>query len=510
MSKTFIPSPQQAAFFDFVQTGQGNAVMIAVAGAGKTTTILQGISMMEGYVFLGAYNSKMAKELKERVATLGRRDVYASTFHSAGYKQLRYTYKDAALRVDDKKCLEIAQEIVALRADLEGMETAVAGIVSMAKQRGFGVAGVGPALEDDAAWNEMIQFFGLDENLPEAARMEQVVAFARAVLKRSNLTVEVIDYDDMVYMPLLRNLRMLQHDWVLIDEAQDTNPTRRALAKKMLKKTGRLVAVGDPRQAIFGFTGADNDSLDLIAREFSCVKLPLTTTYRCPKAVVAHAQNWVSHIQAHETAPEGEVDYLQLEKGDFRPLIAELKAGDAVLCRNNKYLVSLCFALIREGVSAKIEGRAIGQGLVALANRWKVVKLDALVNRLDAYKTKEVAKALAAKQEQKADRITDQVETLLVLIERCRAQGSNDVSSLRVLVDSMFADDVSDKGMVVLCSAHRSKGLEWDNVFLLGRTELMPSAFARQEWQVEQEINLIYVAVTRAKKRLVEVSGIGA
>lgn len=503
---TFVPSAQQQEFFDWVANGSGNAIVEAVAGAGKTTTIVKALDLMSGYVFLGAYNSKMAAELKERVA--GRPGVMASTFHSAGFRQLKFSYKSAALRLDDKKCLEIADELVAERPDLDGMQSAVAATVSMAKQRGIGALA---DMNDNDLWSDMIDHFGLDENMPENFRRDQLIAFSRAVLRRSNATVEVIDYDDMVYLPLQRNLKMLQNDWVLIDEAQDTNPTRRALAKKMLKPGGRLVAVGDRHQAIFGFTGADNDSLDLIASEFNCVRLGLTVTYRCPKAVVEHARQWVSHITAHESAPEGEVDVMALLKDrngvtNWTPLIEAAQPGDAILCRNNKYLVSACFAFIRAGVSAKIEGRAIGQGLIALANRWKVKTLDALTTRLEDYARREIEKAIKAKQETKADRISDQVETLFVLIEKARADGSNSVATLHDLINRLFADDVSSKAQVTLCSAHRSKGLEWNRVFLLGRGELMPSRFARQQWQMEQEINLIYVAVTRAKQTLIEVS----
>jgi DNA helicase-2/ATP-dependent DNA helicase PcrA len=501
---TFIPSPQQQGFFDWVSDGEGNALVEAVAGAGKTTTIVKALDLMSGYVFLGAYNSKMAKELKERVA--GRKGVFASTFHSAGYKQLRFTYGQRhALRVDATKVAEIVNDIIqGGREDLRELAGAVVGIVSMAKQRGFGAMGVPLAQITDAAWLEMIAHFGLDENLPENARMDQVVAMSRAVLNRSNLNLEVIDYDDMVYLPLQRDLRMLQNDWVLIDEAQDTNPTRRALAKKMLKPGGRLVAVGDPHQAIFGFTGADNDSLSIIEREFNCARMPLTVTYRCPKAVVEHARNWVSHITAHETAPEGEVLTMDYDADFF----ADVQAGDAVLCRQNKYLVRAFFQFVRDGKAAKIEGRAVGQGLSALAGKWKIKTLDALADRLESYRRKEIEKAIKNKQEQRADQIDDQVETLFVLIERAKATGVDTVEGLRAMIDGMFADDVSGMNMIVLCSAHRSKGLEWNRVFLLGRDELMPSPFARQAWQAEQERNLIYVAVTRAKQTLVEVRGV--
>ena len=493
-------SAYQNAFFQFVEKGKGNAILEAVAGSGKTTTIVESARRMKGWVMLLAYNTKMGNELKERIA--GLTNVRAGTFHSAGFAALRFNLKQFKLQLDDKKVYKIAQAIVDNgRKDLENLVGPVADIVSMAKQRGIGAL---VSEHDEFEWMDMIDHFGLYENIPEDVDLNKVIKFAQVVLKRSNTDLNTIDYNDMIYIVLQRNLRTLQSDWVLIDEAQDTNPTRRALAKKLLKPGGRLVAVGDPAQAIFGFTGADNDALEQIARDFKCQKLPLTVTYRCPKAVVRHAKTWVSHIEAADTAPEGEVLSMPYEN-----VMAEAKVGDAVLCRYNKYLVNLCFKFIRAGVPAKMEGRNIGEGLVKLSQRWKVKTLETLEKRLETYLEREVAKWMAKDKEMQADAVKDRVETLMVLIDRAREQNIHTVAELTKMIMELFEDNAgSRKPCVVLSSAHRSKGLEWNRVFLLGREEFMPSVMARRPWQMEQENNLIYVAVTRAKQTLIEVTGV--
>ena len=505
---TFTPSSAQQAYYTWIEDGEGNAVLEAVAGAGKTTTLLTGLPLMtrlEERVFLGAYNSKMADELKSRVAKLELKSVYASTFHSAGFRQLKFSFKDKALRNDGKKVQRIVDEMVQSRPDLMLVSPAVAGVVSMAKQRGLGALVAAGNPNDNFVWEAMIEHFNLAGDLPENFRMDQLVGFARAVLKRSNADLDVIDFDDMVYLPLLLKLRMLKHQWVLIDEAQDTNPTRRALAAAMLAPGGRLVAVGDPHQAIFGFTGADNDSLDLIATQFNATKLPLSVSYRCPKAVVAAARMFVSHIEPADTAAEGEFTSM-----DYASIVDMANGGDAILCRYNKYLVSTCFALIRAGKSAKIEGRAVGNGLMKLAQRWKSVKyLSALVDKLEDYRTRETEKALAKKQEARADNVNDLVDTLRVLIDRALYEDANaTLDHLWALIDRLFGDDVSADDTVTLCSVHRSKGLEFDTVFILGLNELMPSPFVTQAWALEQEVNLQYVAVTRAKHTLINVTGV--
>lgn len=511
-AKNFVPSPQQQSFFDWVRKGRGNAILEAVAGAGKTTTIVKATELMTGSIFLGAYNSKMAKELESRITgrpqVQGTR-VVAKTFHGTGYGALKYNFKTEKLDVDDKKVVKILDKYITdqKRDDLVELTAITAATISMAKQRGIGAM---LKIDDTKAWEEMIEHFGIDEDLPEdpmfteAEMIEKLISFAQFGLKESNKSLATVDFDDMVYLPLQKNIRMFQNDWVLIDEAQDTNPTRREMAKRMLKPGGRLVAVGDPRQAIFGFTGADNDSLEQLQQTFNCQKMPLTVTYRCPKAVVKHARAWVEHIEAHESAPQGEVNLLP-----YKELMSKVQPGDAILCRYNKYLVNLCFKLIREGHPAKIEGRAIGDGLIMMTKKWKVKSLDALKNRVVEFKNREIEKAKKKDNLQAADNIEDKCETMLVLIDRAIEQKMETVLQLKTMIEGMFKDDVgNDKKVITLCSVHRSKGMEWKRVFLLGRAEFMPSKFAKLDWQIKQENNLIYVGVTRAMEVLTEVHGV--
>jgi len=533
---TFKPSPAQQAFYDWVNDDRGHAILNAVAGAGKTTTILNGIAMMRGKVWFGVYNKKMADEIKGKLnesASLRERADFAnktdrvesSTFHSLGFGIVRgMTYPNKP-EIDDKKVKRIVDLIVAEkeavaqqeRADLRELVPTILKFVSMAKNRGFVPAErVTEGLTDwdnVDAWYDMAYRFDIGETL-EDDQINIAINFARTVLRKSNADLSTIDMDDMVYLPLAKRVNLKpwhKFNWVLVDEAQDTNPTRRALARMVMAGGARFVAVGDPHQAIYGFTGADNDSLEQIKSAFNAIELPLTVTYRCPKAIVAHAQNWVSHITAHESAPEGEVVSLP-----YADLMDQLKATDAadysenaILCRYNKYLVGLCFKMIREGLPAKIEGRNVGEGLIKLATRWKSAKtINGLETKLREYEDREVAKALKKEQEQKADRIIDEVATIMTVIERVRANGLDRVTDVVDAIEEIFADGVSDSGLITLCSAHKSKGMEWNRVFLLDREALMPSKMAKQEWQVEQEFNLIYVAVTRAKETLVEVTGV--
>lgn len=510
--KKFVPSPQQLQIFSFVEDNRrGNAIIEACPGAGKTTTLVKACEKMSGEVLFLVFNTKNAKETREKTGHM--RNLWVKTFHAMGMSTLQYQFKNSDVRLrepDDKKVRKLIDQWIADngRNDLTEMATSVAKIVSMAKQRGIGVC----FPDNPSEWQAMIDHFDLANDLPDYAekdydtKIAQVVNMSRFMLRESTKQARefgVIDFDDMVYLPLVWNLRLKRFPWVLVDEAQDTNPTRREMAKRMKEPSGRLIAVGDPHQAIYGFSGADNDSLDQIRRGFDALTMPLTVTYRCPKAVVDVARRYYSSITPHDSSPEG--CYAELP---YEALPAQLLPGDAVLCRYTKYLVSTCFRLIRNGQPARIEGRAIGAGLVKLARKWNVKKLDVLETRIRSWEEREVKKADEAKNERKVLEVQDKAETMYVLIARGTEQGVKDVDGLCDLIASMFDDNVADKtGMITLCSVHRSKGMEWQRVFILGLDELMGRE-CYLPWQTVQEVNLQWVAVTRAQNLLVNVTGV--
>jgi len=90
-----------------------------------------------------------------------------------------------------------------------------------------------------------------------------------------------------------------------------------------------------------------------------------------------------------------------------------------------------------------------------------------------------------------------------VVIDRCREQKRDGIDHVVAAIKGIFEDNVT--GMLVLSTIHKSKGREWDTVFWLDRDGTLPSKYARQKWQLQQEDNLCYVAATRAKQCLIEV-----
>jgi superfamily I DNA/RNA helicase len=496
--KTFTPSPQQAAVIEWTKNGKGSAFIEAVAGAGKTTTLVALLANTEGSVAFTAYNKKIAREIEAKVAEAGisNNRIRVGTFHSFGLNAWRRVHPKVVVASKNEKAVKTCEEMTKAGVS-EALHDFVLKLVSLAKQRALGVHG---SIDDDSQWWNIIDHFDLAYEIENQEYLEKGVAAAKRALRyHINLAPTLIDFDDMIYMPVYSGCKMWENEWVLVDEAQDTNPARRALARKMLKSNGRAVFVGDRHQAIYGFTGADSDAIDQIIKDFNCTTLPLTATYRCPKTVVVEAQKYVAHIQAHETAPDGVVRTIaenDLTKQSLTP-------SDAILCRLTAPLVKKAFSLIRAGIACHVEGREIGAGLLKLVNRYKAKTLPVLRDKLEAYKDNESQKLIAKGKETQAEALIDRVDTALAIADQCKT-----VDELKNKILTMF-QDADDNGTakktLTLSTVHKSKGREWPRVFILGGNKYMPSPWARKEWQQAQEANLIYVAYTRAQQELIHV-----
>lgn len=463
------PSPYQTAIFAHMASPR-SLIVKAVAGSGKTTTCIQSLRHIPGVDL-------------ERCR--------ASTFHSVGFNAV---VKKLSLRQEIKpdtgKVAAIAKKRLT-EADHKMYASFCSKLVGLAKGQG-----VGCLVPDEAAvWHELIGHHDLMLE-DERADVPRAVEIARKLLQASNAQAKlgVIDFDDMLYLPLLWDLRLWQNDYVFVDEAQDTNPVRREIARKSLRPGGKLVAVGDERQAIYGFTGASHDAMDLIREEFNCEELPLTVSYRCPAAVGRKAQELVPYFEVAPHAKEGAVEHLPLREALKE---GRLTASDAILCRQTKPLFQAAFALIAKGVGCAILGRDIAKGLTDLIKKRKASGIPNLVSKLEAYLERETAKYLEKGEEAKAEAVADRVACVMTVIDNL-AEDERTVPGLIRKLEGLFTDG---DGVLLLSTVHKAKGREWPNVAIL-EPGLMPSAWARQDWQMQQEKNLMYVAWTRCTESL--------
>jgi len=231
-------SPQQNAIFDFVKTTKKSAFVEAVAGAGKTTTLVEVCRYLknETVAFL-AFNKKIAVEIESKLIKAGLNNVRSGTFHSFG---LRAWGKVARAKVDGNKIAGRLKLMIELEPHYQAYKTFAPNLVSLAKQRGLGLFG---DIKNTTEWFAIVDHFDLSSDLetkegklPSNVSVGEGIEVAQKLLAWSiESAYTVIDFDDMIYMPLLKGVKFDKFDTVLVDEAQDTNPVRRAMVKALLK-----------------------------------------------------------------------------------------------------------------------------------------------------------------------------------------------------------------------------------------------------------------------------------
>lgn len=479
------PSKYQQAIYQTFQTTNDNITISAVAGSGKTTVLLELLKLVpkgKTALFL-AFNNSIVDELRDRVSL--RNGVEVMTIHSYGWHSIIQRY-GARIKVNPTKAIG-KTEMVLKRHD----EISV-------KKRGWYFYII-PKILDLLRCNLLD---ATDENIDEVAEHHDLLIsdkekqIAIEASKLMNKDKRQFDFMDMIYQPHIdKSIRHRKFDYVFCDESQDFSLAQQEIIRGALNRKGRLVCVGDENQAIYGFAGADVDSYHKLSEiNGASVSLPLSVCYRCARSIVVEAQDIVPQIQYASDAPLGVV-----KEGT----LTDMERGDWVLCRNLKPLVITYLWLTKNRIKSKIRGKDIGEGIIALIKKTGAKTLSGLSHLLDAEQTKMFRKL--KERGVKYPLLHPKMELFFQRrdVIECLSYEVSSVPELIRLIEGIFTDDV--KG-IILSTIHKSKGLENDRVFFLC-PELIPSRFATQPWQYEQEQNLKYVAITRAKQELIYITG---
>jgi DNA helicase-2/ATP-dependent DNA helicase PcrA len=485
-------SPQQEAIFSWFsnphQGGKKNLLVRARAGTGKTTTIIEAIERdkTHGKILLAAFNKVIAEELKNR---LKNPRAQARTLHSMGNYFCTKNW-GRALKIDESRGRRIVRKLV------EGSGTSPEVIKLITK-----LAGLGKNIAPFATEEKLIEIAYDFELLPPEEgdatwTVEDIAGTAAEAMKAAAENDGTIDYDDMIWLPVRKHWVFPFMDLVVIDEAQDMNATQLSLAMGLCKRGGNIVVVGDDRQAIYGFRGADSNALDRLKTELCADELPLNITYRCPRRVVELASEIVPDFTAAPTAPEGTVDALGASRIVETPV-----PGDFILSRTNAPLAKICLSMLRANKRAVIRGRDIGKQLSGLVRKMEADDLPELALRIKNWEISTIdilTKAEAA--DSSIEYVSDQAETVIALSE-----GLASIPELEARLETLFSDNCI--GEAVICSSiHKAKGLEAHRVFLLIDT-LYPGKNRPDYVEHEEEANIHYVGLTRAKSHLTLVEG---
>ncbi len=470
-------SKYQEAIYSEMGNGDSNLGVKAVAGSGKSTTLEHGLGHLPNQkTAMFAFNKDIVLALESRMARTSKKpkDLTISTINAFGWKictgatGLRQVSK---FKDDDLMKRFLTEDQANIFYKWKGL---LGRIISLAKANlEFGDL-------NQAKIQSVADEYGLD--IPSDPMFLELVQNVWDI--SSNLD-GIMNFNDQIYMPLKKGWAVPKFATALVDELQDLNPAQQEL---MLRACDRFIGVGDPRQAIYAFAGADAKSMANMIRRTNAKELPLSVCYRCPISVVKEAKKIVPEIEWCDFAPQGIVDSVKNEQ--FRGLAKE---NDFVLCRTTAPLVSECLRMIREGRKAMVKGKDIGDQLIYLIDKLGVAQGDKSERLFDAvckYHSEEAERLSRANRTDLITTLEDKVETIKVLLEACPL-----VKDVTARIKTIFSDQVSG---VIFSTIHKAKGLEANRVFIL-KPELLPHPNAKTAIALEQEDNLKYVAVTRAK-----------
>ena len=472
--RTFTPSKYQSAIFDWVQNGTGNLYIEAVAGSGKSTTLVQAMKLLpvDKKVVFCAFNKHIADALRTRVPE----HIKVATLHSLGLATL-IEHLPAKPTIEDGKIWDIMHEVFINLPD--NIYNDLRKIVSLCKATLIDYT-------NEQQLVDMLEYYNFEFDNNE---IELICNCIPKIMQLSLERVEVIDFDDMIWLPIILHMQPAQYDWILVDESQDLNAAQIQFLLTLAHENTRVMAVGDKAQSIEGFRAADGQAIEKLAMHFNMQKLPLSICYRCPTSHISLAQNIVPQIEARHDAPEGIVETVTLST-----FYRNVQDGDLVLCRVNRFLVDIAYTLLRRGSKVIIRGRDIGSGLISLIDRMRAKSIQQLEDKLQHYYSKESVKLIAANKLIRVAALKDKIDTIVALCD-----GIYSITELKANIRKIFDDDT--KTGIILSTVHRAKGDEANRIWII-QPHLMPHPMAKNPNEIAQENNLIYFSRTRSKSEL--------
>ena len=507
---------------------RGPVCVIAGAGTGKTRAITHRIAyaaaigvMNPQKVLALTFTARAAGEMRARLRSLGVPSVAARTIHSAALKQLIYFWPGVfGGRTPDLLTTKTSFIIEAIsRAGLTGT------LSSTSRELLRDIA-------TEIEWAKVSQIAPEDYKEESKGRAERSrinhgqiaqVYEAYESLKRQERT---IDFEDVLLLTTAmleeeREVRERVHDqyrFFTIDEYQDISPLQQRLINAWLGKREEICVVGDPAQTIYSFAGATPLFLNTFTRRFPEAEvIRLSAGYRSTPEIIFTANSVLRSgamghdivaLNAHGEPPR--VNEYQDEASEVAGVVQEIRkltaAGIAaqniaVLARTNGQLSALERGCIAAQIPFQVRNnerffeRADVRDFLKVVRQASVIPIEG-IDWLDELRTIAQPFITAAP--------TDGIMALLHLARELDADLAFVPKTLRAYLRELEerAEQNNPPVMPVttLATLHAAKGLEWDQVFLIGVSEgILPT----HENAVEEERRLFYVGITRAKRHLI-------
>lgn len=469
------PTDEQTAAADAFHAGDHLALQ-AGAGTGKTTTLTllaRATTRCGRYL---AYNRAIAQDARTRFP----RTVQCKTAHALAYAAVGHRYT-RRLNAPRRPAWQTGQALGLTKALRIGEREVTQKALSNATLRT--VTRFCRTADEAITRHHVPHLRGLEETNLHAQLAAHILPFARkawADLQHPDDGAVRFDHDHYLKIWALTRPR-IDADFLLLDEAQDTNPVVEQIFLNQ-RDHAQLVLVGDSAQAIYHWRGAKD-----IMTGFDGTHLTLSQSFRFGPALAAEANRWLRLADAP----------IRLTGTPAVPTeLGPVTHPDAVLCRTNVGAMAQVMTLMADGHRVALAGG--GDSLQALA--------------------------LAAR-DLKEGRRTHHPELVLfpswgdLQDYAAHDPAGRDLQPLVNLVDTHGTDAIlaavaqlapEPHAQVTVSTAHKAKGREWPRVFIA-------DDFARPKDNTpdeqtgpasvpdpidDAEARLAYVAVTRTRQRL--------
>jgi superfamily I DNA/RNA helicase len=486
----FKPSGKQQKIFDVWNNTDKNILINAVAGSGKTTTLLELLKYCKYRTLFLAFNKSVQEEIQSKIDENKLNQGKSLTMHSLGLSAIRNHYKKKS-----KVVIKNGKNFELLKL-LQNKHKSI-----FRKMRWEDKLKLSYTLMD---MNDISRLF-LNDDIDEIKKHmesmdknfvnhEKIVSLWADFVKLreesyTGKTV-VIDFNDMIYLAARDNLHIpIEPYYLMVDEAQDLNLAQHKLVENLIAQGTiiKWIAVGDRNQSIYGFSGAYSSSFDKFKSMGDVEELPLDICYRCAQNIIDET-NEVYDVMEYGTEEKGIVSKVEN--------VNEIKPESMIICRNTSPIIKLYFELLGSGMPVYIKGDDILTSITRFLKPYLNYTVSGTKRELQ-YVLEDLQKDKSDNGRMKMYIFKENYTNFKALVSHM----STDYEIIKVLLDkvkNLFK--VKDKA-VMLCTIHKAKGLEADIVYILNEN-LIPSKFATSPEQMVQEQNLKYVARSRAKKEL--------
>lgn len=449
----------------------GDGIVIAYAGAGKTTVTI-GIAHKRprAKFHYAAYNRKAAMEAKRKVP----RNVTASTMHSLAFGTTGIAYK-AKLGMPRQRYNEVADVLklepiqIGEKRYLQRWQVAAAVLTC--------VKNFCASADDEPAIEHV-------HPIPrvEAPYIVGVAAAIVAYAERAWEDIKKIDgkvswyknHDYYLKIWALTNPK-LHVDCLMVDEAQDSNPV---VMKVVNDQECQKILVGDPYQQLYAWRGA----VDAMATFEADWRLSLTQSFRFGLRIAEEGSKWLKLLGCPD-------DLVGFDKIDSD--VMELDNPRAILCRTNAGVVAEALQVIEKGNTHAIVGgtdeiKKFAWAVQDLQNGRQTAHPDLM--------------GYESWNDVKDDVASGEAEDLKVLVDMVDKYGPQIILN----VADTAVDEHEGSPDTVLSTGHKAKGCEWRSVRIAGDfKEPIDPETGEKDWKrARPEFMLLYVAVTRAKEKL--------